>query len=46
MEGYFQTITWFREYPCVDTSSFTFFDHIRLHTCEVEVEVERVVREV
>lgn len=32
MVGYFHTITWLREYPCVDTISFTFFDHIKLHT--------------
>ena len=32
MLGYFHTITWLREYPCVDTISFTFFDHMRLQT--------------
>ena len=33
MVGYFQTMIWFWEYPCVLTSSFTFLDHARLHTC-------------
>ena len=32
MLGYFHTITWLREYPCVETISFTFFDHMRLQT--------------
>jgi len=33
MVGYFQTMIWFWEYPCVLTSSFTFLDHTKLHTC-------------
>lgn len=32
--GYFHTMIWFWLYPCVDTTSLTFFDHIRLHTCD------------
>ena len=31
--GYLQTIIWFWEYPWVLTSSLTFFDQTRLHTC-------------
>ena len=31
-EGYLQTMIWFWLYPCVLTSSFTFFDHMRLQT--------------
>ena len=32
--GYFQTIIWLREYPCVETTSFMFLLHIRLQTCD------------
>ena len=32
MDGYFHRMIWFREYPCVLTISFTFFDQIRLQT--------------
>ena len=34
IEGYFQTITWFREYPCVLTSSSLVLENIKLHTCD------------
>merc|ERR1712224_391572 len=34
MDGYFQRMIWFREYPCVLTISLTFFDQMRLQTCE------------
>ena len=34
MLGYLHTMIWFCEYPCVETSSFTFLLHTRLHTCE------------
>ena len=33
MDGYFQTIIWFWEYPRVLTSSFTFLHQARLQTC-------------
>lgn len=36
MVGYFQTTIWFWEYPCVLTSSFTFLDQAKLHTCTRE----------
>ena len=32
IDGYFHTIIWFWEYPCVLTSSFTFLLHARLQT--------------
>lgn len=32
IDGYFHTIIWFCEYPCVLTSSFTFLLHERLQT--------------
>lgn len=32
IDGYFHTIIWFWEYPCVLTSSFTFLLHERLQT--------------
>ena len=34
MLGYFHSTTWFWLYPCVLTSSFTFFENSKLHTCE------------
>lgn len=34
IDGYFHTIIWFWEYPCVLTSSFTFLLHARLQTWE------------
>lgn len=33
MDGYFHTMIWFWEYPCVLTSSFTFLHQARLQTC-------------
>lgn len=32
--GYFQTITWFNEYPCVLTSSSFVLENTKLHTWE------------
>jgi hypothetical protein len=32
IDGYFQTMTWFKEYPCVLTSSSLVLENIRLHT--------------
>ena len=32
MDGYFHTTIWFSEKPCVETISFEFLDHARLHT--------------
>jgi hypothetical protein len=39
--GYFQTVIWFCEYPCVDTSSLTERDQARLHTCDPVSTVAR-----
>jgi hypothetical protein len=32
IDGYFHTMIWFWEYPCVLTSSFTFLHQARLQT--------------
>jgi hypothetical protein len=34
IDGYFHTMIWFNEYPCVLTISLMDLDHMRLHTCD------------
>ena len=40
IDGYFHTIIWFWEYPCVETISFVVFENTKLHTYDpVSIEL-------